>query len=199
MFLGTHLKNQGEAAMRSFFVPRNGGKMKRYFTTRVLAQQALITAVYVLLTLSGWGAGYGPIQFRYSEVLNWLAFYNPQHIVGLTLGCFLANIASPLGIIDMFAGTLGTFLAAWCMSQVKSRWIAALFPGLFSFIYALEAYFVGSAPLAAVPVIYGQIFLSEIIIVGIIGIPIMLGLERIEPLRRNLLSPAGSFQKRSHS
>ena len=36
---------------------------KMPFTARIAARQAIIAAVYVVLTLSGFGVSYGPVQF----------------------------------------------------------------------------------------------------------------------------------------
>ncbi len=40
-------------------------------------------------------------QFRISEMLNFLAFYNPKYIIGVTIGCMIANLFSTF-MIDVF-------------------------------------------------------------------------------------------------
>ena len=106
--------------------------------TVFLVRAAVIAAMYAGLTYAA-GAlnlAYGSIQFRFSEALTILASLSPAAIPGLTIGCFLANITSPYGWIDLLCGTLATFIAA-----VLSYWtknlkikdlplISAIFPVL---------------------------------------------------------------------
>ncbi|MDD4699933.1 MAG: QueT transporter family protein, partial [Oscillospiraceae bacterium] len=83
-------------------------------TTRNLVRAALIAAIYAALTYAaaGLGIAYGPIQFRLSEALTILAVFTPAAIPGLTIGCFLGNLGSPYGIIDILCGTAATFIAS---------------------------------------------------------------------------------------
>ncbi len=90
-----------------------------------LATGALIAAVYAAFTyLAGLlGLAYGPIQFRLSEALTVLAAVTPAAIPGLTVGCFLGNLGSPYGIVDVLCGTLATLLAALLSYAVRRvRW-----------------------------------------------------------------------------
>lgn len=74
---------------------------------------ALIAAAYVGLTFlsSAFSLAYGPVQLRLSEVLTLLPIFTPAAIPGVTIGCFIANIAS-FNLIDMIFGTLATLVAA---------------------------------------------------------------------------------------
>ena len=82
--------------------------------TLFITQAAVIAALYVALTYisSAMGLAYNSVQFRLSEILTVLPVFTPAAIPGLTLGCFIANISSPFGIIDILCGTLATFLAS---------------------------------------------------------------------------------------
>ncbi len=40
-------------------------------------------------------------------------------MAGLTLGCFISNLASPFGIFDMIFGTLSTLIAAYLSRKVS--------------------------------------------------------------------------------
>lgn len=79
-----------------------------------IVQAALIAAVYAALTYAAGALGlaYGNIQFRFSEALTILAAFTPAAIPGLTIGCFLGNLGSPFGMVDILCGTFATFLAA---------------------------------------------------------------------------------------
>lgn len=83
-------------------------------SVRFLAEAGLIAALYAALTyLSGLlGLAYGPVQFRFSELLTLLPILSGAAVPGLTLGCLIANIGSTLGPIDMAVGSVATLLAA---------------------------------------------------------------------------------------
>ena len=80
-------------------------------TVKVLTIQALIAAIYVVLTVAIAPFSYGVIQFRISESLSQLVVFSKKYWFPITLGVAIANIFSPLGIVDVFFGTLGTGLA----------------------------------------------------------------------------------------
>ncbi len=81
---------------------------------RFLVQAAMIAALYTVLTLVAamlnWA--YGPVQFRFSEAMTVLPMFTPAAIPGLAVGCFLSNVWSNMGVMDMIFGTLATLLAA---------------------------------------------------------------------------------------
>ena len=104
---------------------------------KVLVRQAMIAAIYAVLTWMIPSLSYGPIQFRISEVMTLLAFFNPEYIVGLTVGCAISNLLSSLGMIDVVVGTLASFLALTAMSKIKNIWIASLMPAGFSILIGL--------------------------------------------------------------
>lgn len=112
--------------------------MKFKLNSKVITRQALIAAIYAVLTLTAGEFSYGPVQFRYAEIMNWLAFLDPKNIIGICLGCFIANIWSPLGIIDMAFGTLHTFILTFCMAKTRKPFLASIWASVWSFIIGLE-------------------------------------------------------------
>ena len=74
--------------------------------TNRLVRGAVIAALYAMLTLTI--PAYGALQFRLSEVMTLLAYFDPFYIIPLTIGCAIANIASPFGIIDVIFGSLAS-------------------------------------------------------------------------------------------
>jgi len=97
-------------------------------STRQLTAAAVIAALYAALTLWLPIPQYGPIQFRVAEAMTVLPFLFPEAILGLTVGCFIANfLGSPI-FLDWIFGTLATFLAAVWTSKMNSRWLAPLPP-----------------------------------------------------------------------
>lgn len=82
--------------------------------TFFVVQAAVIAALYAGLTYASslMNVAYGSIQFRFSEALTILAAISPAAVPGLTIGCFLGNITSPYGIIDIVCGTGATLIAS---------------------------------------------------------------------------------------
>ena len=57
-----------------------------------LTQAGLIAAMYAVCTALIQPAAYGPVQFRFSEVLTILPVFTPAAIPGLAVGCLVANL-----------------------------------------------------------------------------------------------------------
>lgn len=94
---------------------------------------SIIAALYVVLTLisSIFGLSYSGIQFRLSEALTILPVFSPYAITGLTLGCFISNLSSPFGAVDIIFGTLATFISANItrgLAYIKFKGIPILAP-----------------------------------------------------------------------
>ncbi len=87
--------------------------MKNSKAARNITTAAVIAALYTALTYASatLGLAYGPIQFRFSEALTVLPIFTPSAVLGLTVGCFISNIAS-FNPIDMLFGTAATLIAA---------------------------------------------------------------------------------------
>ena len=99
-------------------------------TTRFLTQAAIIAALYAALTLilqpiSGFQ---GNFQLRVSEALTLLPVFTPAAVPGLFVGCLIANLFSPYGVLDIVVGSLATLIAALITSRCRNVWLAALPP-----------------------------------------------------------------------
>lgn len=99
-------------------------------TAKDIAINAIIAGLYAIFTLMIAPLAYGQVQFRLSEVMVLLAFYNRKFIPGLVVGCFIANIPSTLGWFDMVFGTLSTLIVCISMYYIKNKWLAALSGGI---------------------------------------------------------------------
>ena len=91
-------------------------------TTLSIVYTALIAALYCALTVALYPISYGPLQFRVSEALCILPLFMPQSVIGLTVGCFIANIFSSAGPLDMLFGTLATLIAA-ILSSIAGKYL----------------------------------------------------------------------------
>ncbi len=87
--------------------------MKKH-TTIYLTRGALIAALYVSLTYASslFGLSSGAIQFRLSEMLCILPVFMPEAVVGLTLGCLIANLLTGAVVWDIIFGSLATLIGA---------------------------------------------------------------------------------------
>lgn len=97
-------------------------------TARDMVQIAIVAAIYIALTIIPPFnvISFGAYQFRISEMMNFMAFYNRKYIIGVTIGCMISNFFS-FGILDVFVGggstlvflTLGVVL----FSKVKPGYL----------------------------------------------------------------------------
>lgn len=102
----------------------------RKISAQQLTRSAIVGALYAALTLlsSAFGIAYGPVQFRLSEALCVLPFLFPETAWGLFAGCWVANLISPYGPLDMVVGSLATLLAAQWTAKCRRKWMAPLPP-----------------------------------------------------------------------
>ncbi|WP_290033442.1 QueT transporter family protein [Ligilactobacillus cholophilus] len=144
-----------------------------------LAKGGIIAALYVAVTLVFAPISYGSIQFRISEIFNNLAVFNKRYIWALTIGCAIANCFSPLGIVDVIFGSLGTLLMtglSYLLSRhVKSTTgklvIAVVVCTLMTWTVALELKYVNHLPFwpTYLTVAIGE-FVSMVVGAFVIGI-----------------------------
>ncbi len=156
-----------------------------------LVSGALIAAVYAALTYfaSVLGLAYGSVQFRFSEALTVLAALTPSAIPGLTIGCFLGNLGSPFGMVDIVCGTLATLVAAvlsYLTRNVKFKGISVLSP---IFPVITNAVIVGLEITFFLPEgfsFYGFLIqamwvgLGELVICYGVGIPLLIAIQKTE-------------------
>lgn len=103
---------------------------KNSFSAVRIAKLAAVAALYVALTYALGFMSYGNIQFRVAEAMMLLCFYKKDYGIALTLGCFIANIFSPMMLMDMVFGTLATVLAVLLIFISPNLYIASLAPVL---------------------------------------------------------------------
>lgn len=156
---------------------------RRLLTTRSLCLSAVIAALYAALTMALPALSYGAIQCRLSEALTLLPLMLPQAIPGLFVGCIVANLLSPVGLMDVVFGSLATLLAAVGVYALRRRpLLAALCPvvanGLIvGLIISLQA----NLPLALTML---EVAAGEVIVVA-------LGLALMQALRHTGLDRLG--------
>ena len=112
-----------------------------------VVKYAMIAAIYAATSLALAPISFGGVQFRVSEALTLLPVIMPEAVIGVTIGCAITNGIGAmlgvniLGILDIFVGTLATFIAAMMTLKLKDvRWknipfIAAVPPILVNAIF----------------------------------------------------------------
>lgn len=132
-----------------------------------LAKSAIVAAAYAALTLLFISMSFYGVQFRIAEVLTLLVFIDRRYIYGLTLGCFIANLGSPLGPIDVAVGTLATVIALLLISKTKNLLVATLWPAIVNgLMIGLMLYYLLDLPLF---ITSAQVFFGEFVVVTIFG------------------------------
>lgn len=128
---------------------------------------AIIASIYVVLTIVIQPLAYGELQFRLSEVLMLMVFFNKKYSTSMIIGCLIANLWSPYLIWDMMFGTLATAIS--CLFIVKSKHliVASIWPAVFNGLI------VGAEIAILSNLNYGLCVLSvaigEVVVVTIVG------------------------------
>ncbi len=96
--------------------------------TKAVVFTGMVAAIYAVLSLMP-GISvltFGPVQLRIAEALNALALLTPWAIPGLTIGCFVTNLASPMMAVDIVFGTLATLIASLLTYLLRKKPVPAL-------------------------------------------------------------------------
>lgn len=152
-------------------------------SVRRLVRCAVIAAVYVVVCLVLAPFSYGAVQVRVAEALCLLPVFGAEYIVGVTLGCFLANLLGST-VVDVVFGTLATLLA--CLVTYKLRDIrvkglaipASLPPVVFNMIivgaFEITFFFSDGAPAAMLAVFNAvTVGIGELISCTILGVALV--------------------------
>ena len=152
-------------------------------SVRRLVRCAVIAAVYVVVCLVLAPFSYGAVQVRVAEALCLLPVFGAEYIVGVTLGCCLANLLGST-VVDVVFGTLATLLA--CLVTYKLRDIrvkglaipASLPPVVFNMIivgaFEITFFFSDGAPTAMLAVFNAvTVGIGELISCTILGVALV--------------------------
>lgn len=146
--------------------------------SRFIARSAIVAALYVVTTILCYPFAYGMIQFRLSEVLTLLAWFEPLYIPGLLVGCFFANLFGVGGMTDAVFGTLASVMAfLWMLASRKlkhkalSLYLAGLGPAVSSLVIAAEMRFALGDD-TSFWLWFFYVALGEFVVVELIGCPL---------------------------
>lgn len=145
---------------------------------RYLSRGGLIAGLYFVLTVApGLNAiSYGPLQFRVSEVLTVLAYFEPAAIPGLWLGAAAANFYGPFGLIDVVFGSSLTLVAAWLTWRIRNPYFALIPPVLINGIgvAVMLKYLIAVPVPEALFFLIATVSVGEIIVIYGLGLPLLL-------------------------
>ena len=157
---------------------------KRNLTIKMVAANALIAALYAVITVICGPLSYvgGSLQLRFSEILNLLVFFNPIYSIGLTIGCLIANLVSLYGIFDIVFGTLGTIISCLLIvlisKTIKNLLVSGLVPCIINALIVPLIVYLYTPTMEMNALIYltffGWTFLGEFICIMCVGYPIIL-------------------------
>lgn len=145
--------------------------------TAKVVKIAIIGSLYAVVTIAISPISYGPVQFRIAEVFKVFVLFDPYTALGIGIGTFFANLASPfvgpLELIWMPFTDIAGGLAAWGLYRLlRERWPAiplALYSTTTGLAVGLMLYVLGMGGLVY---LVGLVTLSELVIlVG--GMPII--------------------------
>lgn len=145
-----------------------------------VVMMSVVASLYASMTVALGSFGYSWIQIRLSESLTPLPFLlGLPSVAGLTLGCIIANMFSPVGLPDIIFGPMLTLLAAllsWKFSFGRKT-IACIYPVLINSV-GVSAYI---ASFYDVPYVLSllSIALGEFVSAVLIGYPLLRVIERI--------------------
>jgi uncharacterized membrane protein len=147
---------------------------------RYWIQAAMIAALYVLMTVIPYLFSYGLFQVRVAEALMVLPYFTPAAIPGLFVGCLIANLVGPYGILDVVFGSLATLISAVLVARIKVKALVPLPPVLINaLIVGLVLHYVLQLPLYLTA---GMVGLGQLVACYGLGYPLLLVLEKRKDL-----------------
>ena len=145
----------------------------------------MIAALYVALTYlsSLVGLDKGAIQFRISEMLCILPAFFPEAVIGLTIGCALANLVTGSMALDIVFGSLATLLGALGVRALrklpkKLSWLiplptilanAVIVPFVIKYVYLTEGLYW---------IFFLTVGLGELVCAGILGMMLYYSIKK---------------------
>lgn len=113
-----------------------------------IVSNATIAAIYFVITYLSTPIAFGQIQIRIAEAMILLCFFRRDYWIGLTLGCLLSNLTSPLGWPDIVFGTSATLISSLLVAYASPcLLIGVIYPVVANaFVVGAELYFIQELP-----------------------------------------------------
>ncbi len=147
---------------------------------KFLAKAAIIAALYIVTGLIFKPWDFYALQLRPSEALNVLVFFSPAAAWGLFVGCIINNLSSPFGLVDIVFGSLATLVSGLIGNKIKNKFLVGL-PSVIINGVVVATYVSGMS--ASYFSIMISIMLSQLVSVYVIGLPLLLFIDKNKKLR----------------
>lgn len=152
-----------------------------------ITRAGIIGAIYAVLTLVLYPISFGAVQIRVSEALCLLPLILPESIIGLSVGCLIANLFGN-GALDIVLGTLATLISAiltyFVGKKIKSVplkiIVSGIFPVIINAIVIPFTFLAITETFAVYLISAGQIFIGQALAVYLVGTPLYLAISRIK-------------------
>lgn len=144
-----------------------------------IVQAAAIAAIYVILTVVFAAFSFGEVQVRLSEALTILPFFTPAAIPGLFVGCIIGNLLGGAIPLDILCGSIATLIGALGSYALrKYKFLVPLPPIAANTVIVPYVLYYGYGVNLPIPIMMLTVGLGEVISCGIIGIILLLALEK---------------------
>jgi len=156
---------------------------------RDLTVGAMLGAIYAVLTMVLPIPQYAGVQVRLAEALMVLPFLYPGCTSGLFVGCVIANLLSPYGLLDVIAGSGATLLACLWTSRMRN-WHLAFLPAVVCNALIVGAVIAfaqtGLGPAFATAYLLNalSVGVGECLACGVLGTVLLRQLPRLSAFRR---------------
>ncbi len=152
--------------------------------TKIIAVNAVVAAMYVVLTMPFGVITTGIFQFRPAEALAILPAIAPYTMIGLAIGCGISNMVSLFGIYDIVLGSLVTLLAGYLSSTklLCNKWLAPLPPILLNALLLPLIWLLSDSSVGYLICMCSLLVSQSVVIYGL-GVPLyMLTKKRLMPM-----------------
>ncbi len=156
-------------------------KTSSFQILKKLARAGVLAGLYFVFSFAVPALTYGPFQFRFSEAFCVLPALFPESILGITIGCLLANVLSPFGALDMVLGTFATLIASICTYFLRKRLPLASFPPVIINALIVPLIFVLNKTDFLYGMNFGLILFSQTVIIYGLGLPLAYALKKALP------------------
>jgi uncharacterized membrane protein len=149
----------------------------RKLQTKEIALIAIYAALYAVLVVEIPGLSYGPLNLRVADaMLGAVPLLGIAGVIGHTLGVFVGNIPSPLGLIDML-NTIPSFAMAFLVyymyRQTKNDYSVLATSVVYSAVLGTTVGWMLSAPFnIPLPLSILYVFLGNLIMTTLVGWPL---------------------------
>lgn len=132
-------------------------------TIKSITYNAIVCALYVIMVFAFGFMSYNAIQVRLAEILILLVLINKKYIIGISLGCFIANLIGPFGLLDAVVGGCATLLSCIFVVLAKKPFFSIIIVPLCNILVGLELAYIYSFNLEALLINTLWVMLGEVI------------------------------------